>query len=369
MIGLGLRGLGIGKAVGAVSAAVTREILTWDGAATKGDLDTSITFTGDFEIELVVAIPDETITGAVVKMVGLGAANTDFVGYRNTGNVFFQVDTGFIEGAPITVDPFDGEAHTWTLTRTSTSATLKIDDVTQITSVVGTGNSSWDSIGYANSGSYLAGQILSVKYTDETPTVIQEYNIDSGSTTTENSTVSADTITFTGVVAGDWETFTYDSINQIWEGNVNLVSDSFDTVGNWDEETTDWLIAAGDADYDAGDTGNQTLINTGGVAHVVGSKYRAITTISALITGQVSEVYDGNAANETVQTTSGTYETEYIAASANTPRVLAKGTPNIPTTTLSNVSIIKIIPEVMGNTFFSIIVVRVVAELLPILGV
>lgn len=146
-----------------VLTPLSRNIATFDGT-NYGVLDTPIVFTGDFEIEVEVAIPDET---AGLFQVLTGQATTDdYFTAQSSGDIQVKLANTLMSLTPIT-DPYDGKVHKWKLSRVGTVGTVEIDGTIQHTATVATTNSIWSMIGGNTSAqNLLHGQILSVKFSD-----------------------------------------------------------------------------------------------------------------------------------------------------------------------------------------------------------
>ena len=287
--------LGVGLGFCGGSWNNRRDVLTWDGGNTDGDLNTTATFTANFEMQADVVIPDETVTADYMMISGNSGSTNNYFGSRNTGLVVAKIaGTASSEVTPVTIDPFDGKVHRWLLTRVGTTGTLKIDGITQTTWTVPTTNSTWDIVASTNSTYFFAGEILNIKYTDA-GTVVQDYDFAIETTTTINSTVSADTITLTNVVAGDWENFTYNSGDVRWEGETLEVDKEFDTACgvNW-ICGTDWLIATGVASKTSG---TASSIYQLGTTPVVGARYLRSVTVSNYVAGAVQIIQGGAASS------------------------------------------------------------------------
>jgi len=148
-----------------ISLEDTRKVLNFTGSE-YGVLETPITFSADFEIEIEATIPDATVNPFQV-LVGSSDTN-DFITAKDDGDIQVSLaGTSPASATPTGVTPFDGKIHTWILTRVGTAATLKIDGVTQISFTVSTSDSDWSILAsntaFANT---MAGQILSTKFTD-----------------------------------------------------------------------------------------------------------------------------------------------------------------------------------------------------------
>ena len=252
------------NAIGNGGAIASRLISTFAGSQ-YGTLDTSITFTGDFEIEAEVAISDGII-GSFQILTGQ-TTTADYFGVSGVGVLSLKIAETVLSSAPVTVDPFDGKIHTWKATRVGSVGTLTIDGVVQVTGAVGAGNSTWETIGsniLPTATNFLNGQLLSIKYTDQSgsPDVITNYVFDSGSITEQFARGSSTLkVTLTNFATTDWTRYTQQKnilhdtgvIGEAWIGDSVIVNGRFDADSDW-TKGADWTIAGGVATHSVGAT-------------------------------------------------------------------------------------------------------------------
>jgi len=296
---------------------IPRDILTWDGGAspTRAVMNSVITFTGDFEIQADVVVPFFGSTGALQMIAGQALAN-DYFGLSNLNRVVLRVASTTIEIAPITVTPFDGRIHRWVLRRVGSTATLTIDGVAQLSINVGTGNSVWGEIGNASAGTLpMEGQILNIQFTDNSvgSALLQEYNIDSNSITTEfavgKSGADPEFVTFSNVLVTDWMNYLFNVTDARWESPEQSINGTFNADTDW-TKGIGWSIASNVANSDNSQTGNSTLDNDGTLS-IRGARYLASYTIVNHVVGSMT-MFIGNMPT-VPQSASGIY-TEIVTA-------------------------------------------------------
>jgi len=233
----------------------SRLIPTFAGSQ-YGTIDTPITFTGDFEIEVEAVIPDET-AGAFQVLTGDNTTGSDYITGVSTGNVEINIAGGTpLNGAPVTINPYDGKIHIWKLSRTGSVGKLEIDGITQLSGTVPTTNSVWVRIAAnrATAANFLHGQILSAKFTDA-GTVVANYVFDSGSDTVQEPRGGiGPNCTLINFATTDWNRYTqqrnivHDAgvIGEAWVGDNLVVNGGFNDGSAW-TLASNWSISGGKA--------------------------------------------------------------------------------------------------------------------------
>jgi hypothetical protein len=216
---------------------VRRLFFTADGTTTEG-IFSEVTLTGDCSIPfLFINSGDAGIRTIIGHSVG----------------VLSQV---YCEGASVKARLAGGIVHDFgavpsnkllsgVLSRSGTDWTLEIDGVAQGGTYTAAGNVALNRLvsnaGVAHWDSVLA-DIGIIASTDGINTL---WRLDSGSTVSEASVrAGAEVLTFSNVVAGDWEQFTL--VGADWLGSELVVNGGFDADTDW-TKGTGWTIAGGTA--------------------------------------------------------------------------------------------------------------------------
>jgi hypothetical protein len=255
-------------------AAPSRVIANFTGSQ-YGTLDTAITFTGDFEVEAPVAIPDETASAFQV-IAGHTISSNGFMSAMNTGQIRFSIASTVSTFSPVSVTPYDGKIHSWKLTRVGSVGTLFIDGILQSTIAVPTTNSVWDTIGSHIAGSNIFnGQILSVKFTDQSGSedVVTNYVFDSGSTTVQEPRggVVNDCV-LTNFTSANWSRYTlqrniaHDAgvVASGWVGADLVINGGFDADSDW-TKGDGWSIGSGVASVDGSQAAASAIFQSGDI--------------------------------------------------------------------------------------------------------
>lgn len=262
--------LGIGLGITSttiLSAAKTRVIPTLSGTQ-YGTIDTAVTFTGDFEVEVEFASADTTSTMAFFGDVSGGTTNYCQVGGTN---IVFLTDDGSVGWAHGGAHS-DGKVRVFTLYRSGNTLGIKLDGVIKNTSTLGAASQvDIDLVGCLGIATvpsqFFIGQMLSTKFTNITTGVIRDFVFDSGSTTEQYARGSTtDKITLVNFAAGDWSRYTLQrniahdagSVAEAWVGGNVVVNGGFDADTDWTKETG-WSIGSGIASCDGTQVGNSDL--------------------------------------------------------------------------------------------------------------
>ena len=192
-----------------------RYILTFSGSE-KGLLSSPFLPSGDFEIEVEFSIND--FVGVRTFFCGASASNNSIIGRVNGGNInFFAYVGGTIQSLISVAVPTAGKIHTALFNISGTTASISINGGTPTTATWGLdGSQDVSHVGVrAGSSAEFIGKLLSVKFNDQSGSedVIVNYVLDSGSIVEQFArgeySPSGAKITFTNVVASDWEKFKY----------------------------------------------------------------------------------------------------------------------------------------------------------------
>lgn len=182
IVGYGLGGLPSGTIIYDENTLATRNIANFTGTQ-YGTLDTPITFTGDFEIEIEFSkstTTTKTLLGDNHSVSYYFDISSSFISVFASGSIHLYSHAGHT--------PFDGKLHKINYKLVGTNLTVSLDgtalDTKTIVPYVGANNFR---IGNSNSitNSLFEGNILSTKFTDNSgasPAVIANYVFNSGST-------------------------------------------------------------------------------------------------------------------------------------------------------------------------------------------
>lgn len=168
-----------------------RNILHFNGVDIYGALAAPVTFTGDFEVEVVCSIPNVAGYGTWLTPIDsvLGRATTrSTLSINSDGATIAYVLGGTtVSGAMAGgVTPYDGKLHTWKLRRVGSTGSITIDGITQLSGAASAVTTQIDLVGVDQSIlNWFAGEILSVKFTDNSGAdpKVTTYILDNGSTT------------------------------------------------------------------------------------------------------------------------------------------------------------------------------------------
>ena len=171
-------------------------------------LDTAITFTGDFEVEVECAVPNYLLV-TNQTLAGYSGGTTDLIQTKNTGEVIGRIANTTLKIAP-TGTPYDAQTHVWRLVRIGAVGYLYIDEVLQATIAVPTTTVIYDMVGTNSTGTaLLRGHIPYIKFTDNSGTpVVTEYVLDTKTPTG---------ITYTNMDDVDWHNYKYNTDLSRWD--------------------------------------------------------------------------------------------------------------------------------------------------------
>jgi len=258
----GYGGLSSGTFIYDENTFATRNIPTFAGSQ-YGTIDTPITFTGDFEVEVEFASTDTALIGKGLFGYSI-AGTTNFLQINNpAGQINFTNVDGAVAWSHANAH-LDGKIHKVTVSRSGLTLGLKLDGVIKASNTLGVASTvDIDIIGALGIATipsqFFNGQILSAKFTDA-GTVVANYVFDSGSTTAQFARGSTtDKITLINFATTDWNRYTqqrniaHDAgiISEAWVGDNVVVNGGFDTDTDW-TKGTGWSISSGKATHAAG---------------------------------------------------------------------------------------------------------------------
>jgi len=229
------------------------------------ELGTAFAPSGDFEIEVIIYVPDSISTSTTYGIVATGSGDNIIYARDDTGSapsVRWQVPRTSGNSYPAVDIEYNKLTHikVW---RDGDDFYIKNLDSEDTTSVIGATDYDGEPFNYVgrwNTGDYFDGIISSVKLTDlATPSNSQHYALNRITGNTETSLINSGLITYNNITDSDREVFSWDAANDYWVGENELVNNGgFDTDSDW-TKGTGWSIAGGKAIYD-GDIGGVALL-------------------------------------------------------------------------------------------------------------
>jgi len=324
---------------GLVGSPLTKQyIRTFNGSTTYGTLNTPINAISGDVVDIEFVSPTVPTVGRTLIEGDITGINRGYIYSSATGKLSWNAAIyssvlldGVVATNGVTAFPGDGKIH-------NVSGTF---GTAGILGKIGTA--------YDAAGSFYLGEILSVKFTDNsgaTP-VITNYIIDNDSTTITyargNISPSALYITWSNFTAGDIEQFTYNNSAARWEGKELLTDGSFNTAcgaGNWTCDAPEWSISGGVASCN-NSSGTYKNIIDNNIGAIVGARYLIGGQIIS-ITGASLRFFCGGTGFTSTFTTPGIYH-EVVTCSFDNFQV--RGFDGI-TATVDNVSAKRVIEYV-----------------------
>ena len=277
-----------------------------------GTIDTAITFTGDFEVEAQFSTTADTV--AI-----FGKSTDDASLCFLTGAGLLQARFANVTGINSTTVVNDGKIHTALMRRVGTTNTLFIDGVQENTNTQAVVNAVFDLIGTSSGSLLFNGEILAVKFTDNSGTpVVTNFVFDSGSTTDQPSRGGGNNVTLVNFATTDWfrytlqRNITHDAgvISEAWVGDNLVVNGGFDADTDW-IKGTGWTIGSGVASkaVSAGGSITQDILTDGvpylliwdvpriDAGYTIG--YIGLGTFSAALTTTGTKRFFGKCATDT----------------------------------------------------------------------
>ena len=259
-----------------------------------GTLDTAITFTGDFEVEVEFAT-----TANTVAITSKSTSNESLLYIQAGGEV--QARYANTVGITSTTAVNDGKVHTALMRRIGTTNYLLIDGIEEASNTQALADAVFDLVGNSFSGLLFNGQILSTKFTDKSGAedVETNYVFDSGSTVEQYARGSETLkVTFTNFTSANWSRYTLQrnithdagTITEAWVGDNDASNPYFDTDTVW-TKGTGWTISGGNASCDGTQVGATDLEQD--ISQTAGDIYLVESTISGFSAGTLTQNLGG----------------------------------------------------------------------------
>ena len=239
-----------------VLSPFARLIPTFDGTP-YGTIDTAITFTGDFDIE-VIAATTVAANSNISALFGRSGSTTDYAQLQNTaGKLTFVTDDGTVD--ILKTDHLDGKLHTYNFKRVGNTISIDFDGAEVATNTLA--SASTVTIGLIAAlfttiiSQQFNGQILSAKFTDA-GTIVDDFVFDSGSTADQPSRGGGNNVSLTNFATTDWNRYTSQrnishdagTIAEAWVGDNLVVNGGFNADTDW-VKGAGWSIGSGVATH------------------------------------------------------------------------------------------------------------------------
>ena len=274
-----------------------------------GTIDTPITFTADFEVEVEFATTDtglqQLVDGSVATLCRISMNAGVFTMFVGNGASWIVLVAG--------TNTFnDGKIHKVRLNKSGNDYALYVDDLleasvttaTSVTPEIAKIGAQFDNVNLFN------GEILSTKFTDQSGAedVVTNFVFDSGSTTDQPSRGGGNNVSLTNFATTDWNRYTqqrnilHDAgvIAEGWLGDSLVVNGGFDADSDW-AKGAGWTISGGTANIAVGAQSNISQS-----VYVVGLKYMVKVTLLDYTAGELvifigsGRNFPGFVANEAV---------------------------------------------------------------------
>lgn len=199
---------------------------------TYGELDTAVTFSGDFEVEVLCYSDVSTTYGLLSDATG-----TNYLRLKRRTNgstvVQLKIDGTLYSLSGLTLDA--NKLISIRIVRTGTSAELFLNGVSQSTTIVSGNDFVTSLVGRRPATDYFDGIITNVKLTDlVTPANSRIFPVGlSGGASVENSTINSGSVTYYNLPSSNQERFTFDEAGDRWVGDELWDNDTAIASGDW----------------------------------------------------------------------------------------------------------------------------------------
>lgn len=290
---------------GNAGAIASRLIVTLAGSQ-YGLLDTPVTFTGDFAVDVEYSSTETSVVVMAVFGYSISGA-TNFLGLEDAlGGAKFSTPDGSVTWASHGNIHRDGKIHTITAYREGLTIGIKLDGVIKASTALGAASTvDIDLMGCLGITTvpfyFLEGQMLSVKFIDQSGAsdIVIEYVLDNGSTTEQYARGSiTDRVGFINFAADDWSRHTLQKnilhdagvIAEAWVGDTIVVNGRFGADTDW-VKGDGWSISGGVASCDGSQVAATFLAQI--VAHIIDDFYFVTYDVPGYTVGAITVILGG----------------------------------------------------------------------------
>ena len=277
-----------------LSVAAPRTFVTLDDVLNSYyTMGTSITLSGDFEMEVEVST---TTTSTYNIIAGNSSSGTTFLTLANTGVFRISIGSGTALNGTIAIN--DGKLHKCKVVRVSGVVSMFVDGVAD-GSYTNTNTAVFNTIGRWNVNSYFFdGIIANFKFTDKSGAsdVVTTFNLDQATANTESSIESNNTVTYSNIPQSARDFYSLEDDTWTSSDEVVVNGDFSNNLSSWSETKVNQITTVVNGACVIDSNGSSDSGITQNLAFTIGKTYMLTFDVQFLsnFAAKRLTIYDGS---------------------------------------------------------------------------